>query len=746
MNKLRQIRQLKKVLMIKTLCALVLASGVISSNWVLIDPFVYMAEVRAVTKRFELIALTRGLQAGIKEVKTSRLALTRYLCGKPLSGRVGVPICANGLPKILSREMRLHIARFEPDWIKVAIGILSITRAVKGGIPVDFSPIESPWTGSSVSLKDYEINQALRLMHFPFRPALPTPERLFQWVSTAGPNGVSISSSLKDLPQFLALYRKEAEKILPSIIPLLDLLSSWEEAPVWLSKSLGLEGFKTDSLRKISVKEDKEGKSRVFAIFDYWSQQVLTPLHDWMFDRLRALENDFTFNQHKGVEFLASINSEKFFYSLDLKSATDRFPLEFQKRVLTLLFGDEEYSQAWSDILTREPFRTKKGEPDIFWRTGQPLGAKSSWAVFTVCHHVILHIAMIRTSSKNHYAVLGDDVVIKGSAFAKEYRKIMGELGVEISESKTHVSRDTFEFAKVWWHRGLNVSGFPLSSIAELLYKPMELASFMVFEMPRKGYSLQLCPRSLSAMFIHSGKLIHQQHRMSIYLMNRCCWYISLFSSLSSSPEAHGWAKYLVQLCGISADQRQCFSLVNYLIRLSAAEAVEKGVNDLHKYAWKLVLKIPDPVLFADKKGIGMALIKMGESKPNVLQLAEHLLSIPIFAGLVDESEKELAVFKKIDLLNDGSLGLEQLRELKLPPKPQLKGFSAVRTKHYARSISVITNKFSEKVRLFFLNGPVLKEFKRPESGRVTNLLSLNTSTKYFRLIPLPRERWQSNI
>jgi hypothetical protein len=48
----------------------------------------------------------------------------------------------------------------------------------------------------------------------------------------------------------------------------------------------------------------------------------------------------------------------------------------------------------------------------------------------------------------DQYIILGDDIVIKNDAVAKTYIEVMTKLGVEISLNKTHVSVDTYEFAK----------------------------------------------------------------------------------------------------------------------------------------------------------------------------------------------------------------------------------------------------------------------------------------------------------
>jgi hypothetical protein len=51
-------------------------------------------------------------------------------------------------------------------------------------------------------------------------------------------------------------------------------------------------------------------------------------------------------------------------------------------------------------------------------------------------------------SNFKDYILLGDDIVIKNDKVASKYIKIMTRLGVDISLHKTHVSKDTYEFAK----------------------------------------------------------------------------------------------------------------------------------------------------------------------------------------------------------------------------------------------------------------------------------------------------------
>lgn len=54
--------------------------------------------------------------------------------------------------------------------------------------------------------------------------------------------------------------------------------------------------------RRLILIPDKEGKTREVAVFDYWSQTVLRPIHAFLFDILRIIPQDMTFNQGRFVE------------------------------------------------------------------------------------------------------------------------------------------------------------------------------------------------------------------------------------------------------------------------------------------------------------------------------------------------------------------------------------------------------------------------------------------------------------
>jgi hypothetical protein len=69
--------------------------------------------------------------------------------------------------------------------------------------------------------------------------------------------------------------------------------------------------------------------------------------------------------------------------------------------------------------------------------------------------------------------MLGDDIVICNDKVANKYISIMNKLGVEISLSKTHVSKNTYEFAKRWISKKVEITGVPLRGILTNISNPL---------------------------------------------------------------------------------------------------------------------------------------------------------------------------------------------------------------------------------------------------------------------------------
>lgn len=66
-------------------------------------------------------------------------------------------------------------------------------------------------------------------------------------------------------------------------------------------------------------------------------------------------------------------------------------------------------------------------------------------------HHVIVQMAASKAGYRRlfkSYCLLGDDIVIADSKVAVQYKILLSQLDMPISEAKTHVCDHTYEFAK----------------------------------------------------------------------------------------------------------------------------------------------------------------------------------------------------------------------------------------------------------------------------------------------------------
>jgi hypothetical protein len=257
------------------------------------------------------------------------------------------------------------------------------------------------------------------------------------------------------------------------------------------------------------------GKCRLVAIPTYFVQVLFRPLHLLVFSIFRHIPTDSTFDQQAGAQRVMSTGG-KALRSFDLSAATDRLPLSIQTGIVYLLAKisgltpaqSAMLSEAWTGIIQNTLFRYtrigKRNMPvksrDIKYGCGHPMGTYSSWAVFSLTHHLIVqfcayHVLLSRykpdhpdthldtpcdetTRSwlahmleraspglfKNlwymRYQMLGDDIVFFANtsferAVSDLYLDLMPSLGVEIHPSKGFDSTNgSFEFAKMFIRDG----------------------------------------------------------------------------------------------------------------------------------------------------------------------------------------------------------------------------------------------------------------------------------------------------
>lgn len=128
---------------------------------------------------------------------------------------------------------------------------------------------------------------------------------------------------------------------------------------------------------------------------DVWTQSVLRPLHDWLFNLFKQLPNDCTHNQDVGF-LRAQDKAVKAGHAwcYDLSAATDRLPVQLQAAILDSLFGHipcsgydsgKSFGQAWRDLMVDRDYQLTKDARGLVPETtqlryavGQPMGALSS--------------------------------------------------------------------------------------------------------------------------------------------------------------------------------------------------------------------------------------------------------------------------------------------------------------------------------------------------------------------------------
>lgn len=122
----------------------------------------------------------------------------------------------------------------------------------------------------------------------------------------------------------------------------LDLYKGTHSGPEW--RRVNLTRSARGRLRVLRAIPDKEGKTRVIAIGDYWSQAALKPIHTALFGVLKRIPQDMTFNQDAFASRLRNTGGFEpgvVFHSVDLSSATDRWPFALMVEMMRYVLGPD---------------------------------------------------------------------------------------------------------------------------------------------------------------------------------------------------------------------------------------------------------------------------------------------------------------------------------------------------------------------------------------------------------------------
>jgi hypothetical protein len=190
---------------------------------------------------------------------------------------------------------------------------------------------------------------------------------------------------------------------------------------------------------------DRGLKKRFIANPHRFIQMALSRLQDATARYLKTLPESLVYDQDLSTDWVKSqLAKGRKLYSLDLSSATDHFPFEPQRQLLSSLFpGLKRDIALWADVCSAI-FESPSGKTDIKYGKGQPMGTAPSFAAFTVSH---IHLVRTLGGTQDNFRVIGDDIVISDEALADRYKSRMGDLGVQISLSKSLLGEHKAEFA-----------------------------------------------------------------------------------------------------------------------------------------------------------------------------------------------------------------------------------------------------------------------------------------------------------
>jgi hypothetical protein len=176
---------------------------------------------------------------------------------------------------------------------------------------------------------------------------------------------------------------------------LLDSLDSLIERFKEEGLSLHTKGTINGSgLSQLAFKIEAAGKLRVFALVDSITQSLLSPLHDFLFEYLKNLPNDGTFDQDASVRrSMDKLNQYGISYSFDLSAATDRLPASLTAQIIETLTGVKGIGGSWLSVMTDRDFYLQSGraygsaadrieefydKESFRYAVGQPMGSLSS--------------------------------------------------------------------------------------------------------------------------------------------------------------------------------------------------------------------------------------------------------------------------------------------------------------------------------------------------------------------------------
>jgi len=212
-----------------------------------------------------------------------------------------------------------------------------------------------------------------------------------------------------------------------------------------LRRALLAEGAQEEFAGHISIVFDGGCKDRNIAVPNCWTQWLFEPLHRHLANMISKCPNSTVFGQNRGADYLCRLlDSNRTVWSVDLTSATDRFPLAYQAAFLQAI-GLTPYAEAFIEL---SQHKWKFGDDVVRYGAGQPMGVQGSYPLFHLSNvNLLRSCAKLVGAAPGDFMVQGDDVIIANERLYREYRKRLEAFGVEVSDPKTLESLVVGQFA-----------------------------------------------------------------------------------------------------------------------------------------------------------------------------------------------------------------------------------------------------------------------------------------------------------
>lgn len=203
---------------------------------------------------------------------------------------------------------------------------------------------------------------------------------------------------------------------------------------------------------KITFLQEQGCKARVVYQPSAWLQMAFMPLHNRiadLADELFPKESCVKDQEYGALMMDLHLKKGGSVFCTDLSSATDRFPRAFSIGVLRAC-GLPQYADALEAVCGTHIKCDETESGYVQYATGQPMGLYGSFPLFHLSNLLVAEeatqssIALGSADSfpdGTFFKVVGDDIVFSDELAAMNYRELMSDYGVDISESKSFSGR-----------------------------------------------------------------------------------------------------------------------------------------------------------------------------------------------------------------------------------------------------------------------------------------------------------------